>query len=145
MNALTQLERFDDLLPTAFGDSLRRMLRGADWPAFRTSGDMKIDVSETDAAYQVRAEIPGAKKENLKVSVDGNRVSIEAEVRQEKETKEDGERSLVRELYYGQMSRTFTLGCDVDEGRAQAKFEDGILSLTLPKCEASKQKLIKVS
>ena len=145
MNALTQFERFDDLLPAAFGESLRRMLRGADWPAIRTPGDMKIDVSETDGAYQIRAEVPGAKKEDLKVSVDGNRVSIEAEVREEKETKEDGERNLVRELYYGQMSRTFTLGCDVDEGRAQAKFENGILSLTLPKRESSKQKLIKVS
>lgn len=145
MNALTQLERCDDLLPPAFGDSLRRLLRGTDWPTLRTPGEMKIDVSETDAAYQVRAEIPGAKKDDLKVTLDGNRVSIEAEVKEEKETKGEGDRNLVRELYYGQMSRTFTLASDVDEGNSQAKFEDGILCLTLPKCESSKQKRIKVS
>jgi HSP20 family protein len=145
MNALTQFERFDDLLPTSFGDSLRRVLRGVDWPAMRAPSDMKVDVSEKDDAYQIRAEIPGAKKEDLKVSIDGNRVSIEAEVKEEKETKGDGGRNLVRELYYGQMSRSFTLGCDLDDGRTEAKFENGILSLTVPKREGGKQKLIKVS
>lgn len=145
MNALTPLERFDEFLPTAFGDSLRRMLRTADWPALRAPGDMKVDVSETDSAYQVKAEIPGAKKEDIKVSVDGNRVSIDAEIREEKETKSNGERSLVRELYYGQMSRIFTLGSDVDESRVDAKFENGILSVSLPKREQSRQKLIKIA
>lgn len=145
MNALTPFERFDDLLPAAFGDSLRRMLRNVDWPAMRAPGDMKVDVTETDSAYQVKAEIPGAKKEDIKVSVDGNRIGIEAEVREEKETKGNGERNLVRELYYGQMSRTFTLGSDVDDAHVDAKFENGILSVSLPKREQSKQKLIKVA
>jgi HSP20 family protein len=72
------------------------------------------------------------KKEDVKVQVDGNRVSISAETKQEKEEKE-GERVICRELYQGSSYRSFTLGSDVDESKSQAKFENGVLELTLPK------------
>lgn len=144
MSTLTPFERLDDLLPSNLSDSLRRMLRNVDWPAMRAPGDMKIDVSETPSDFEIRAEIPGDKKDDIKVSIDGDRVSIEAEIKEEKETKGNGGRSLVKELYYGHMSRSFSLGNDVDEARAQAKFEDGILSLNLPKREPSLQKTIEI-
>jgi len=93
---------------------------------------IKIDLSENDKTYTVRAEIPGMKKEDVKVQVDGNRVSISAETKQEKEEKE-GERVICRERYQGSSYRSFTLGNDVDESKSQAKFENGVLELTLPK------------
>jgi HSP20 family protein len=91
-----------------------------------------VEVSENEQAYMVRAEIPGVKKEDIKVDVRGNRVSIAAETRRETQEKE-GTRLLRSELYYGQQSRSFTLEQDVDETKAEAKYIDGVLELTLPK------------
>jgi HSP20 family protein len=91
-----------------------------------------VEVSESDQAYTVRAEIPGVKKEDIKVDVRGNRVSISVETRRESEQKE-GTRVLRSELYYGQQSRSFTLEQDVDDTKAEAKYVDGVLELTLPK------------
>lgn len=91
-----------------------------------------VEVSETDKDYTVRAEIPGVKKEDIAVDVRGNRVNIMAETRRESEQKE-GSRTLRSELYYGQMRRSFTLEQDVDDTKAEAKYVDGVLELTLPK------------
>lgn len=93
---------------------------------------IKMDVSEDDKSYKVHAEIPGVKKEDIHVHIDGNQVSISAEVKNEKEVKE-GEKLLRSERYYGSVSRAFSLGQDVDEGASQAKYHDGVLELTLPK------------
>ena len=105
---------------------------------------IKIDVTENDTAYTVRAEIPGMKKEDVKVQVDGNRVSISAETKQEKEEKE-GERVICRERYQGSSYRSFTLGSDVDESNAQAKFENGVLELTLPKKNGKTAKQLEIN
>jgi len=93
---------------------------------------IKMDVSEDDKSYKVHAEIPGVKKEDIHVHIDGNQVSISAEVKNEKEVKE-GEKLLRSERYYGSVSRALSLGQDVDEGASQAKYHDGVLELTLPK------------
>lgn len=93
---------------------------------------IKIDLTENDTSYSVRAEIPGAKKEDVKVQVDGNHVSISATTKQEKEEKE-GEKVVCRELYKGSSYRSFSVATDIDEHKALAKFENGILELTLPK------------
>ena len=105
--------------------------------------EIKIDLTENDKAYTVRAEIPGAKKEDVKVQVDGNRVSISAETKQEKEEKE-GERVICRECYQGSSYRSFTLDSAVDETQAQAKFENGKLELTLPKKSVSTAKQLEI-
>ncbi|PKO45852.1 MAG: heat-shock protein Hsp20 [Betaproteobacteria bacterium HGW-Betaproteobacteria-22] len=93
---------------------------------------IKIDVDEDKNDYKVLAEIPGVKKENIHVSVDGNQVSISAESHQEKEVKE-GTKVLRSERYYGKVSRSFFLEQEVDETAADAEYKDGILTLTLPK------------
>jgi HSP20 family protein len=108
-----------------------------------TAPQIKIDVTEDDNAYHVRAEIPGVKKEDVKVQVEGNRVSISAENKQEKEEKE-GERVLYRECHQGSSYRTFTLGSEVDASKAEAKYENGTLELTLPKNEGKTAKRIEV-
>jgi HSP20 family protein len=83
------------------------------------------------------------KKEDVKVQVEGNRVSISCETKEEKEEKE-GERVICRECHQGSSYRSFTLGGDVDETKAEAKYENGTLELTLPKKEGKTAKRIEV-
>jgi len=109
-----------------------------------TQLSIKMDVSENDNAYTVRADIPGVKKEDIKVSIDGNQVSLHAEVKKEKEEKK-GERVLRSERYYGEVSRTFTLSNDIDEKDATARYKDGVLELTLPKKPGGASKTINVT
>ena len=135
------ITRFD---PFANIDDL---FRGFGMRPFSTEGEtaptIKIDLSENDTAYTVRAEIPGVKKEDVKVQVEGNRVSISCETKQEKEEKE-GERVICRECHQGSSYRSFTLGSEVDETRAEAKYENGTLELTLPKKEGKTARRIEV-
>ena len=93
---------------------------------------IKMDLKEDDKAYTVHADIPGVKKEDIQVSIDGNRVSISAESKMEKEEKK-GEKVLRSERYCGKVARSLTLAHDIDEAKAQAKYSDGVLELTLPK------------
>ncbi|MHB1400870.1 MAG: Hsp20/alpha crystallin family protein [Thiobacillus sp.] len=102
---------------------------------------IKMDVKEDDNAYTVHADIPGVKKEDIQVNIEGNQVSISAETKTEKEEKKD-EKVLRSERYVGKVARSFTLAHDIDEAKAQAKYKDGVLELTLPKkAGASTKKL----
>ena len=93
---------------------------------------IKLDVTEDDKAYHVKAELPGVKKDDIAVEVDGNQVSIAAEVKRESEEKKD-EKVIRSERYYGRQYRSFSLGRDIDRTKVEAKFADGVLELTLPK------------
>jgi HSP20 family protein len=104
---------------------------------------IRMDVKEDDNAYTVHADIPGVKKEDIQVSIDGNQVSISAEVKKQTEEKQ-GERTLRSERYYGKVFRSFTLAHDVDESKAQAKYNDGVLELTLPKKAVSAAKKLAI-
>jgi HSP20 family protein len=92
----------------------------------------RVDVNEEANAYQVRADLPGVKKEDIDVTVEGDVLSISAETKSENEKKE-GERVVMRERSYGKWSRAFRLGAEIDLARAAAKYENGVLELTLPK------------
>ncbi len=104
---------------------------------------IKVDVSENDNAYVVKAELPGVKKDEINVTINANQVAISAEVKKEKELK-NGDKELHTERYYGKMYRSFTLGQEVDEGSAQAKYTDGVLELTLPKKAATQAKKLAI-
>ena len=93
---------------------------------------IRTDISENDKSYLVHAEMPGVSKDDIKVSIDGNRVTISAEVREEKRGG-DGDKLMRSERYFGQQYRSFTLPQEVDDGAAEAKYENGILELSLPK------------
>lgn len=93
---------------------------------------MRLDVSETEKTYEIKADIPGMKKEDIKVSIEGNHVTISAEMKQEKEEKK-GETVVRAERYFGHQSRSFTLGHEIDDAKAVAHYQDGVLSLSLPK------------
>ncbi len=111
---------------------------------FDTAPQIKIDVSETEKVYQIKAEIPGLKKEDITVDIDGNQVSITAETKRET-TEKEGETILCNERYYGQNYRSFTLASDIDETNAIAKYQDGILELTLSKKPGKSTKKIMVT
>jgi HSP20 family protein len=106
-----------------------RMMPG--WRGMEPESRIRMDMSETDQAYVVKAEIPGAKKEDIKVAIDGNEVTISAEVQKKEETTTGN--MLRSERYYGQQYRSFSLPQDVDDEKAEAKYQDGVLELTLPK------------
>lgn len=93
---------------------------------------IKMDLKESEREYTVHAELPGVNKEDIHVSIEGNTVSIEGEVKKASEEKE-GDKLLRSERYHGKVSRSFTLGQEVDEGGAKARFEKGVLELVLPK------------
>jgi len=105
---------------------------------------MRLDLTEDEKNFFVKAEIPGVKKEDIKVSVDGNQVCLSAEVKKEKEEKQ-GSKIIRSERFFGSVSRTFTLDESVDQAAALAKYEDGVLQLTLPKKHNGLSHILKIS
>ncbi len=134
--------------PTPLVDPFDTMLRRfvAPMRSDRTLDDLdiRVDVVEKNGTYQVRADLPGVKKEDINVRIDGNLVQIDAETKGEKEFKGDGGKVLRSERYYGSVSRSFTLAQDVDEAKAVAKYENGVLSLELPKKATTEAKKLEI-
>ena len=128
---MANLTRFDPFADS-FDDLMRRVFKPVRWDADMQPLQIKVDVEESDKAYTVKAEVPGVKKEDISIQIEGNQVSIAAESKQEKDVKENG-KVIRSERYYGSMYRSFSLGQDVDQAAASAKYVDGILQLTLPK------------
>lgn len=136
MANITRIDPFDDLFRGFFVRPVDFEGTAAQPPA------IKLDVKEQADSYLIHADLPGVKKEDIHVVVDGNQVSISAEVKQNKETRE-GERLLRSERYFGKVSRSFQLGQDIDDSKAGAKFTDGVLELTLPKrTETASKRLV---
>lgn len=139
MSRLSVYDPFAEVFPELF--------RGFMQPVRTASGEaleIRVDVKESNGEYTVHAEIPGVKREDINVQVDGNRVSISAEVKRESEKKE-GERVLRSERYYGAVARSFSLASDLDESKAVAKYESGVLTLTLPKKATPSAKRLTIS
>jgi HSP20 family protein len=108
---------------------------------------LKVDVAEKNGAYTVTAELPGVRKEDIRVDIDGAQVTLEAEVKRVRGTATEpaeGERVLYTERSYGKVARGFTLPQEVDEAKAEARFRDGVLELTLPKKAAAARKQITI-
>ena len=112
------------------------LFRGFFTPVRRGEGEapagIRVDVAESEQGYVVRAEVPGVKKDAIHVTVEGNQVTIAAEIKRESE-KKDGERVIHTERYTGQLFRSFTLPSELDETASEAKYEDGVLELKLAK------------
>ena len=120
-----QARRLDRL----FNDLLRPAFAGEEG---QEGAPIRIDVSETAAAYTVRADVPGVKKEEIAIEIDGNEVQISAELRREGEAR-DGGKWLRTERFVGKAARRFALPHEIDETKAVATYADGVLELELPK------------
>ena len=141
MANITRFDPFNELVDDLFKGFLVRPV------AYANNGEalprVKVDVAEKNGAYTVVAELPGVKKEDIQVTIDGAEVTLAAEVKREKEVAND-ERVLHAERTFGKVSRSFSLPQEVDEARAEAKFRDGVLELTLPKKAAETRKPIHI-
>jgi HSP20 family protein len=139
MANITRIDPFGDLFDDLMKGFLVRPI--GNQPGAQLPERLKVEVAEQNGTYKVTAEIPGVRKDDIHVTIDGDQVTIAAEVKQEKEAKE-GERVVHSERYYGKVARSFRLGQEIDQANAQAKYENGLLELTLPKkATASAQRL----
>lgn len=138
-NDIRRLDPFLDVNDFFKGFGMRPLMR-----EFEREPQIRMDVSEADGSYMVKAEIPGVNKNDIHVSIDGNVVSISAEVKKEKEEKK-GEKVIRSERYFGKVSRSFTLESEVDSDKVQAKYADGLLEVTMPKKPDASRKSITVS
>jgi HSP20 family protein len=140
MANLTRFDPFNEIARfepfRGFEDLLRDFSLKPTMREFSAEPRIRMEVTESDSAYTVKAEIPGVKKEDIKVDIENNQVTISAESRRETEQKE-GTVVVRSERYYGQQFRSFTLAQGVDEEKTVAKYQDGVLELSLPKKTAN--------
>jgi HSP20 family protein len=137
---ITRFNPFDDAIDDLFRGFL---VRPASYDGPVSAAQFRVDVAESEQAYTLRAEIPGVKKEDINVTIDGDTVAIGAEVKNEKAVK-SGDRVLRTERYFGKVYRAFTLGQAVEEAGANARYENGVLELTLPKKAAVQAKRVTI-
>lgn len=131
----TRLNRMFGLSPVPSGSGME-MLAVADWAP-------SVDISETDTAYLIKGEIPGVKKEDVKVTIQDGMLTIRGERKQEKEEKSKKFHRV--ECSYGSFMRSFQVPDDADENSVKAEFKDGMLNITLPKSAKAKAKSVDVA
>ncbi|SFC90231.1 Hsp20/alpha crystallin family protein [Massilia yuzhufengensis] len=145
-NNLTRFDPFREVLRGSPLRGIEELMR--DFPlasslrGFEPERQIRIDVNETDQAYVVKADMPGYRKEDIKIAVDGSVVSISATM-QGQEEKTEGD-TVYSERYSGSQYRSFTLAQEVDDTKTEAKYQDGVLSLTLPKKPGTARKQIAI-
>ena len=145
-NSLTRFDPFRETMRMSPLRSIEEFMR--DFPlapslrGFEPDRQIRIDVQETEQAYLVKADMPGFKKEDIKIAVDGSTVSISATM-QEQDEQTVGD-TVYSERYSGSQYRSFSLPQEVDDSKTEAKYQDGVLNLTLPKKPGSGRKQIAV-
>lgn len=143
---MANLSRFDPF-KMDMGDSLDDVFEGFFRPVMSskntTTPQIKLDVKEDDKQYKIHADIPGVKKEDIHVEVDGNVVNISAQMHRQEEEKKDT-KVIRSERYFGKVSRSFALDTDLDETKAEAEYKDGVLELVLPKKAGKNSKRLEV-
>ena len=145
---MTNITRYDPFAELVRYDPFRDFQPMVRFPRFVSRNmpeapEIRMDVIEDEKGYRVKAEIPGVKKEDIKVSIEGNQVSISAEMKKETELRK-GETVIRSERYYGNQYRGFTLPVDVDPAKSEAKYGDGVLELLLPRKEGTTARQVAV-
>lgn len=129
---------------TSFDEFFRGLGNRPMWRDLDVAADMRIDVTEDEGSFSVKADIPGVDKKDIDVSVEGNQVSISAEVKRET-SKKDDDKEICTERYYGKVYRAFTLPSDIDSAKADARYDNGVLTLTLPKKKNGSSRKVSIS
>lgn len=136
-----EMRRMHDMLDRVMDDSLGGQMRDGDF----FEGIAPIDIYQTDDNVVIEAAMPGVEPEDLDISITGDTLTLRGEVRQVKDVNGDSNRRYhVRERRYSRYARSITLPSMVNAEKAEAEFENGILSLTIPKAEQAKPKQISV-
>ena len=129
---MARIQLYDPFPETAFDDLIRTFLQPARSSRSQAAQQsFRIDVSEDEKGYVVHAELPGVTKDDIQVTIDGHQVTIAAETKRDE--RREGGRALHVERYAGSLFRSFTLPTEVDEAQSGAKFENGVLELSLAK------------
>ena len=132
---MAQIQLYDRFADTAFDELFRGFFQPVRVPREAREGDarsFRIDASETANGYVVHAELPGVAKGDIQVTIEGNQVTIAAEVKRDEEVK-DGGKWVRRERFTGNLYRSFSLPVELDETASQARYENGVLVLELTK------------
>ncbi len=131
----SDLARFDPIRMDpfrSFEEAMREFSLMPSLRGFEAEPSIRLDVQESDQGYEVKADVPGAKKEDIQVSIEGNQVIIRAKTAEENEERQEG-KLVRRERYVGEQYRSFSLSSEIDDQHAEARYADGVLSLKLPK------------
>jgi HSP20 family protein len=140
---MTNLVTYDPFLDTGMDELFRGFFKPVRMEGVRTPITIKMDVTDTPEGYLVHAEMPGVKKENINIEIDGNQVTITGEVKRERE-KKDGDKVLRTERYFGNVYRSFTLPHELDEAKCEARYDGGVLELKLARSAAMPGKKVPV-
>lgn len=140
---MNEMRLLDPFSMDPLEDTFRSLMRPWRFEQMDAPPRIRLDVAEQNGTYAVRAEIPGARKDDIDVRIEGNLVTISAEMKKEWDDRKEG-RLLRSERQYGYATRSFTLGSAVDESKADAKYENGVLQLTLPKKSATSTKRLSI-
>jgi HSP20 family protein len=141
---MANLRLFEPALSDPFETIFKRFMAPVRLEMENGSLDMRLDVAEMDGIYKVRADLPGVKKDDINVRIDGNIIQIDAEVKADPALQASGVKLLRSERLQGALSRAFSVAQDVDDTKSLAKYEDGVLTLELPKKAASASKKIAI-
>jgi HSP20 family protein len=135
---MARIQLYDPFVDSAFDHIIRGLLQPsrAQRNGEQTAQTFRIDIVENDKGYVVHADLPGVGKDDIQVTIEGDQVTIAAEVKRDNE-KREGERVLHAERYAGSLFRSFTLATELDEGASEARFENGVLELKLAKKAAA--------
>jgi HSP20 family protein len=142
-NAMASLIPYDPLVDTGIDELFRGFFQPIRMEGRAAPVTVKMDITEDDKSYTVHAEIPGVSKDDIQVTIEGNQVTLGAEVKREKEVK-DGQRVLRSERFYGNAFRSIALPTEVDETLSEARYDKGVLELKLVKKAASAGKRLNV-
>lgn len=127
---MTNLVTYDPFTDTGMDELFRGFFAPVRLEGARSPVTIKMDVTETGDGYMIHAEMPGVKKEDINVEIEGNQVTITAEAKREWE-KKDGDKVLRSERYFGNVYRSFTLPVELNEALSEAKYHEGVLELKL--------------
>lgn len=142
--ATSRLDPISNFPISGLDDMFRSLASRPLWREMEMAPDMRLDVTENDTAYRVQADLPGVDKNDIEISVEGNQVAISAEVKRSSEHT-DSEHALCSERYVGKVYRAFSLPAEIDNTKADAHYEGGVLTLTLPKTGNGSSRRITVS
>ena len=141
---MTTLRQFEPALSDPLETMFKRFMSPVRMALDTGSTGVRLDVAEMDGIYKVRADLPGVKKGDINVRIDGNLIQIDAEVKADPDLTGGDVKVLRRERWQGNVSRSFSVAQDVDDSKASAKYEDGVLTLELPKKATTKSKKLAI-